>query len=275
MNNKIQQDNNHKKYPEPLEALMLIAAIVFGIFILVLSYTLVFGDMEQPEMTMNQARYIYIFAGSLFFIIPYFYGRSRQYEVKELFRLNPVPYETLIISVLFGLSLSVLGDELDRLIALIIPVPDWLKEQLKPLEATNFIEWTLVILGAVIVASVSEEGLFRGFFQVTLEKKGDVTRAVTLSAITWTLVHANPYWAIQIFVTGVFIGFLSWRTNSIYPPIIVHALNNIIALLYLNAATETPIEWYEWHGHVSPLILLPAAAILYWSVRQLNIIHRR
>ena len=41
----------------------------------------------------------------------------------------------------------------------------------------------------------------------------------------------NPYWFIQIYILGVFLGFLAWKTKSIIAPLILHGLNNFIALL--------------------------------------------
>ena len=41
----------------------------------------------------------------------------------------------------------------------------------------------------------------------------------------------NPYWFFQIYILGIFLGFLAWKTNSIIAPLILHGLNNFIALL--------------------------------------------
>ena len=43
------------------------------------------------------------------------------------------------------------------------------------------------------------------------------------------VISTNPFWAVQIFIMGVIIGFLAWRTDSVIPGIIVHALNNFDA----------------------------------------------
>ena len=170
--------------------------------------------------------------------------------------------------MLIGLSLSVLSDELERLIALLVTIPDWMYDMLKPLKAEGIMDWILVLLGSVVIAAVAEEGLFRGFVQMTLEAKGDVTRAVLLTALTWTLVHQNPYWAVELFIMGVFLGFMAWRSNSILPGIVAHGVNNLLAMLMLNAPPEAgTYGWYEWNGHVSPVVLTVALAVLIWSLR--------
>jgi len=264
-----------KSFPEPVEALVLILTIFGAIITLILVYSVFLGTNLDAEALEKDSRYIFIFGGILFLIIPIIYARSKKYDLHTLFRLNPVPGRIFWLSITTGLSISVLSDELDRLLNMIIPIPEWILEQMRPLQVESGMDWFLIILGAVIIASVSEEILFRGFFQVALEKKGDVTRAVLLSAISWTIIHMNPYWAIQIFITGVFIGYLAWRTDSIIPPILVHMVNNFLAVLFLNAYTEESFGWYEWGEHVSPIVLIIAAALMTWSLREISYHYKR
>ena len=175
-----------------------------------------------------------------------------------------------MLSVPLGLSLSVITDEIDRIVQIFLPTPEIFLKYLDSLRADTPLDWIFLFLGVVIIAAVSEEILFRGFLQVSLEKKGDITRAVILSSVTWTIIHVNPYWAIQIFVTGVIIGFLAWRTNSVFPSMIVHALNNFISLLFINQILEDSMEWYLLGDHISPVVLVISLAILVLSIRRIS-----
>ncbi len=260
-----------KQFPEPVEALLLVLA-VFAISILsIFSLSLLNqSDLSKPETIIENARYYYIFGGSLFLIIPFFYARFRHYPIRSVFRFNPVPGSVALLSIPIGLALTVLSDELDRLLGFIITVPQWVYDMMYPLKAETTSDWALILTGAVIIAAVAEEVLFRGFLQISLERKGDVTRAVLLSALAWTLVHQNPYWAVEIFIMGIFMGFLAWRTNSIIPPVIVHALNNFIAVWMLNVNLEESMQWYEWNGHVSPAVLIIAIVVLVWGLRRIS-----
>ncbi len=265
-----------RTFPEPLEALLLVLA-TFGVLIVFLLLFSIFSTsgLNQAQRAASGSRYFYIIGGSLFLIVPMVYARWRNYPIRILFRLNPVPLSVILVSVIIGLSLSVLSDELERIIALFVTIPDWMYEMLNPLRAEGTTDWILVLLGSVVIAAVAEEGLFRGFVQVTLEAKGDVTRAVLLTALTWTLVHQNPYWAVELFLMGVFLGFMAWRSNSILPGIMAHGVNNLIAMLMLNFSPEAGAEaWYEWNGHVSPALLIIALAMLIWGLRWLDARYR-
>ena len=79
----------------------------------------------------------------------------------------------------------------------------------------------------------------------------------------------NPYWFIQIYILGVFLGFLAWKTNSIIAPLILHGLNNFIALL-LSVLELQNTSFYLWNGHVSPWILVLALLSSVSGFRKIN-----
>jgi hypothetical protein len=90
--------------------------------------------------------------------------------------------------------------------------------------------------------------------------------AIFFSALIFAIVHLNPWWMMQILVLGVILGLLAWRSNSIIPGILVHSINNGLALLMLNIKPEH-LHWYEWRGHVNPLIALLAAGAAYSGLK--------
>jgi membrane protease YdiL (CAAX protease family) len=259
-----------KEYPEPIEALVIIL-ITFGfIFAVSLIITVMALFFQTESVLEGNASVLFIIGGLFFLAVPIVYAKMRRYDSKKIFRLNMPRSEILFLSFPIGLSLAVLTDELDRIIQIFIPPPEMFLQYLESLRAQTSTDWILLFLGVVIIAAVSEEILFRGFLQVSLEKKGDVTRAVILSSISWTIIHINPYWAVQIFITGIIIGFLAWRTNSVYPPMIVHATNNFLSLLVINMDLEDSMTWYLWGDHVSPLVLVISAGVLYYCIKTIS-----
>ncbi len=265
---------NKRQYPEPLEALIVVLFSFAFLILLIMVYGALSGA-QNPVEIMDHARFIYIFGGLLFLILPLIYAYVRGYAIRRVFRLNAVPFSMVWLGLLTGIALSVVGDELDRLVQIIIPSPDWLEQMLLPLKAQTPLEWVAIITGAVFAAAFSEEFLFRGFLQTSLEHKGDVTRAVLLTSIAWTLVHENPYWAIQIFIVGIIIGFVAWRANSIWPSIIVHGTYNLIGVIFVNLNEDSPFfHWYEWHGHVNPILVLLALILLIYCIKTMNRVYR-
>jgi hypothetical protein len=255
-----------KKIPEPVEALVFVLVIfgfVLGVASLLSIWILLSGSSSEP-----QTRWLLVLGDIPFLIFPIIYVKIRKYNAGAIFRFKAVPAEVLTVSMLLGIALGVVSDELDRLIQIFLPAPQWLIEELQFMRAETGTDWVLLLLGVVLLAAFAEEILFRGFLQVSLERKGDPTRAVLLTSLTWTMIHMNPWWAIQIFLMGVVIGFLAWRADSIVPAIIVHGLNNLLSLIFYNIGDQ--LNWYLIGDHVSVYILIPAAVIVVWSIRQLT-----
>jgi len=261
---------NQKQFPEPLEALLLIL-ITFGT-VLIGGIVIMFLFWD-PDSLAKASKAILIIGAIPLLAVPLIYAKLRNYDMVRLFRLRPVSGQVLLYSVLIGFSIAIVGDEIDRIVQIFLPMPPELLETLNAgLRAETTLDWILLILGAVIIAAVSEEMIFRGFFQVSLEMKGDITRAVMIASFTWTITHMNIYWMIQIFLMGVIIGFLAWRTGSILPPVIVHGINNFLALLFNNYADA--FDWFEMGSHVSPFILIPSLLVLVLSIRQLTLMYQ-
>ena len=90
----------------------------------------------------------------------------------------------------------------------------------------------------------------------------------TLHALFWrqvyffAFIHFNPYWAIQIYIMGLLLGYLSWKTKSIYPSIIVHIAINGTSMLF-HALGENAEKSLLWNDHIHPLLLLGAIAFWY------------
>lgn len=98
----------------------------------------------------------------------------------------------------------------------------------------------LIILSAVLIASILEEAIFRGLFQsVMVEALGARMRwpVVLVVSVVFALVHvgAASWQALPgLFVFGVVLGWLYERSGSLWPSIFTHigfnALNVAIAM---------------------------------------------
>lgn len=96
----------------------------------------------------------------------------------------------------------------------------------------------LFVLGAV-AAPIAEEFLFRGLLYPLLRNKQSVAVAVAISATAFAVIHFLPPLIPALLVMGVVLAILVERFQSLYPAMIVHALNNSVALLALYATIGT------------------------------------
>lgn len=260
-----------KKTPIPLQALLVILGSVFFSFTLQVMVISVFPGEEEGSFDPLGLKLSLIVGELCLLLIPLVYINIKNYPIREIFRWRKVPLNILLVSVPVGLGLSIVMDELDRLLQLIFPMPEELNQEIiKTMTVTSGLDLLLLIFSAVILAAVVEEAIFRGFLQQSIEEHADVTQAVIFSGLAWAFIHLNPYTITQLFVFGFFLGFISWRTGSIIPAIICHGINNLLALIYYNIDVPDDLPFYEWHGHVSPILLLAAVFIAFKGIQYIH-----
>lgn len=94
------------------------------------------------------------------------------------------------------------------------------------------------ILLIVIAASVAEEVCFRGMLFGGLRRRMNKYSAALIAALVFGLLHATTGVSAvpPLIAFGFILALLYEKTGSLWPPIILHALNNSLALWALHAA---------------------------------------
>lgn len=85
------------------------------------------------------------------------------------------------------------------------------------------------LFAAVIIAPFCEEVFFRGFVFPGLRHGMSLIWAIVISSLLFGVAHADPGSFPVLFVIGLALAFLRWRTQSVWPCIMLHMLNNAIA----------------------------------------------
>jgi CAAX protease family protein len=83
---------------------------------------------------------------------------------------------------------------------------------------------------AILIAPAGEEIVFRGFlFRGWVRSPRAVWPAVIVISILWAMLHIQYDWAgvLQIFVIGLFLGWMRWRSGSLLLTFLLHALFNL------------------------------------------------
>ena len=91
----------------------------------------------------------------------------------------------------------------------------------------------LAVLTIVVVAPVAEEVFFRGMLFAGLRTKFSLWPAAILSGLAFGIPHvtSGPTAAIPLSIFGVALAWIYNRTGSIWPCILIHVVNNSIALV--------------------------------------------
>jgi hypothetical protein len=110
---------------------------------------------------------------------------------------------------------------------LVNPPPEDLPEQLGADESTFLALVTGVFV--MVVAPFAEEFFFRGFLYQGLRNSWGVPLGVIGSAAIFSGIHAAPDKFVPLFFLGVALSLLFEKTRSLWPCIILHAVNNALA----------------------------------------------
>ena len=96
-----------------------------------------------------------------------------------------------------------------------------------------------------VTGPLIEEFGFRGVIYQGFRSRGNVWKAILLSALLFALMHMNINQAAYAFVIGIMLALLMEATDSIWPSFIMHmSINGFnVALMYLmNAMPESAME---------------------------------
>tara|TARA_Y100000768_G_scaffold367879_1_gene331358 strand:- start:35 stop:835 length:801 start_codon:yes stop_codon:yes gene_type:complete len=190
-----------------------------------------------------------------------YYINLKKAPLFSTIRLSPISYQIFLYTILFSLGLIIISDELDRIMQVFIPAPDYITDLDQLLRPDTIVGFILLFIAVSIFAPIGEEILFRGFLQQFLEKHWkDTTKAILVTSLIFSAIHFNPYWFIQIYLLGIMLGFLTWKTNSVIPSIILHGLNNTMAMLF-SFSDSAESSFYTFNGHVAPWIIVFAVII--------------
>jgi membrane protease YdiL (CAAX protease family) len=176
--------------------------------------------------------------GTAFLFALLFRGASGE---RPLHRLGFVRWKTSTATV----ALAVVGSLgvqflIDLVMSALIDEPS---ESLKSL-ARMFLEprgFAAVCVGFLmsVLPGVCEESLFRGFAQGGLLRRWSPVAAIGTASVFFALMHWDRQHSPAVFPLGAWFGFVAWRTGSVWPAVLCHFANNLVAFVVARAWGDT------------------------------------
>lgn len=90
-----------------------------------------------------------------------------------------------------------------------------------------------VLLASVLLAPFCEEVFFRSLVFMGLKRDMPLLWAIILSSLIFAIAHADIGSFAVLFLIGAALAFLRWRTNSIWPGMLLHFVNNGFSAIVL------------------------------------------
>lgn len=132
--------------------------------------------------------------------------------------------------------------------------------------AEGSLELIALVIGVALAAPLIEEAMFRGLMQGVLEARLRHWFAIAVTAIAFGLLH-GPDGALFFFFWSLPVGWVTWRSGSIVPAVVVHAVNNIVGLFGYLAAGPVDPEDIDYGSGAIPLAVTILLVAVYWAYK--------
>lgn len=129
--------------------------------------------------------------------------------------------------------------------------------------------WAL--LSTVVCAPLFEEFLFRGVIMESVRRRRGVIAAWIVSSLCFGLAHGLPSAMAATGIIGLVLGYVCIRSGSLFGSIVLHGLNNALAMLLLilgygdRSLRELTGEHTYW-----VIYAVAAAVFVWWLLRAVH-----
>lgn len=161
------------------------------------------------------------------------FQRIGRLSVRETLRWRWPGWQALVLSGGLAFGLWIVGVMLNLMTTVVFgyttPVPPTTFPR-------NVAEALLLILSTVVVAPLCEEIMFRGYVQRAYERRNPWI-GIVAGGVIFSLYHLRFQGAFALIPVAFALGFVAWRSDSLFPGILLHAAYNGIATVVIIASS--------------------------------------
>lgn len=228
-------------------------------------------DEMLIEAVLMQATNSLIFAGVLMIGFLWILSYSKRESFKTTYRFDATPTMIqLFIAITIGFSAVFFSSFVVRGLSIVFP-----QAYVSYLDAFENLELGSPLsffMAVVIMAPLFEELLFRGWVFNQIQRKLSVGLAVVLSGVLFGVYHLNVFQGTFASILGIVLGLSLLWTNSIWIPITIHLVNNLLSWLFgLDAIAERIVAvgiYFEIGSYFFAFVLFPVAVYTLYTERR-------
>ncbi len=240
---------SHKYYA--VKAVTVIILVYFGtsLFVSLFEYIYPLGENQHLVEIYTQGLWQILFL----FLPTIYFAKKSPIPTKTILRISRTPSAKIFLLAIAGvLVLQILSSSYLTIQEYLIPnsLLDYYKSMEKAIDELYTVilggSGTLPLIRAMfigaIIPAISEETLFRGFFQKSLENELPIIKAILYPSLIFAFIHFNPISFIPLLAIGLYLGFIAYATDNLLLPITIHFLNNAIAIIIMFIPALNEIE---------------------------------
>lgn len=92
-----------------------------------------------------------------------------------------------------------------------------------------------------LTPGICEELLFRGYVQTRLTKRIGAIFGILITSVAFAAFHMDLVHSTAVVAIGIYLGWLSWASGSIFPAMIAHFVNNFLSVAAVVLLPESAI----------------------------------
>jgi uncharacterized protein len=92
----------------------------------------------------------------------------------------------------------------------------------------------VIVLSYCVLPGVLEEIAFRGLVQHWLHAAIRPRNAIIFASFLFTVLHFSILSFPYLFAVGALLGWVKWKTGSLYPSMLIHFLHNFVVVEYFD-----------------------------------------
>lgn len=218
---------DHQAYPDVKSLLKLFLMLLLFMIVIgsIGGFYVAFSKTPVDQLTKSLLNLI---SYTLSMIATIWYAaRLSKKEQPASFELGFNKIQLWLIPVLIITTVA-LTVGLER-VSTIVPMPDSIAKFFEDLFKNDIFS----ILMISVAAPILEETLCRGIVLKGLLQNYPPRQAILYSALFFALIHLNPWQSLPAFFAGLFLGWVYYKTRSVIPGIIVHAVSNTTFVLFM------------------------------------------
>ncbi len=217
-----------------------------GVYLLIIALSLLGNDHQQITRLLSDNIYVQFFAVALIAVITfgilYFVHKYRKVSLRDSLGLKGRPNGSTVWSALITYGLYFLAFLfMVAVVSYIVPSLNINQEQSLGFKSPVGFEVPLVFLSLVIIPSVLEEAVFRGFLYRRLRAVIGIPTAAIITSLIFGSAHLefldggslNYIAALDTLLLSFFLIWLVEKTDNIWASIFLHGLKNTIAFVVL------------------------------------------
>lgn len=217
----------------------IIGGIIISVFYLMNEMSNISGGVNPIssdlygllEFTVSLTNVFLLISSILTVLILFLIYKIRKKNCKEELQIKKTNSFNICFAIILGISCWLFNSGVLSLIdeaGLFTSQFDYMENMLAPLSSGSII---ISIIAVGIVAPFAEEFLFRGVIYNTLSKKISIKWTIIIQAILFGVFHFNLVQGAYATLLGLVFGYITYKTKSLWPAIIVHMVNNLIATI--------------------------------------------